>query len=88
MKFSVFALTAALLPQLASGFAPASINGPTKTQLASAVAPERVAPDAGNKPAWENRPGLSTEEFMESDMSKPDMSGMWECPLTKWDSDG
>mmetsp|Transcript_17391 Transcript_17391/g.25989 ORF Transcript_17391/g.25989 Transcript_17391/m.25989 type:complete len:391 (-) Transcript_17391:51-1223(-) len=25
---------------------------------------------------------------MQSDMSKPDLSGMWECPLTRWDSDG
>jgi hypothetical protein len=24
---------------------------------------------------------------MASDMSKPDLSGMWECPLTRWSSD-
>ena len=87
MKFSVFALSAALCPQLAFGFAPASVKGLTSTQLGSAVAPERVAPDAGYIPDWEDRPGLSPEEFMASDMSKPDLSGMWECPLTKWDSD-
>jgi hypothetical protein len=50
--------------------------------------PERTAPDAGFVPEWEDRPGLSPEEFIASDMSKPDLSGMWECPLTKWDSDG
>jgi len=25
---------------------------------------------------------------MKSDMNKDDLSGMWECPLTRWDSDG
>lgn len=49
--------------------------------------PERVAPDAGSVPPWEDRPGLTPDEFMTSDMSKPDLSGMWECPLTLWDSD-
>jgi hypothetical protein len=24
---------------------------------------------------------------MASDLSKPDLGGMWECPLTRWDSD-
>jgi hypothetical protein len=24
---------------------------------------------------------------MASDLSKPDLAGMWECPLTRWDSD-
>lgn len=50
--------------------------------------PTRVAPSAGWVPEWENRPGLTPSEFMESDMSKPDLSGMWECPLTRWDSEG
>lgn len=48
--------------------------------------PHRTAPDAGYTPAWEDRPGLTPEEFMQSDMNKPDRSGMWECPLTRWDS--
>lgn len=87
MKLSLVALAAAFGPQLTCGFAPSSVNGPFMTQLASAVAPERVAPDAGYVPDWEDRPGLSPEEFMASDMSKPDLSGMWECPLTRWDSD-
>lgn len=50
--------------------------------------PTRVAPDAGYEPEWEDRPGLSPEEFMQSDMNKPDLSGMWECPLTRWDPEG
>jgi hypothetical protein len=53
-----------------------------------AAAPVKTAPGAGWEPEWENRPGLSPEKFMESDLSKPDISGMWECPLTRWDSDG
>lgn len=85
--------TAALLATLAStayAFAPAP-SARSLTRLASTVersAPERVAPDAGWEPEWEGRTGLSPEEFMRSDMSKPDLSGMWECPLTRWDSDG
>lgn len=50
--------------------------------------PKRVAPDAGNMPDWEDRPGLSPEEFMASDTTKPDLSEMWECPLTRWDPEG
>ena len=53
----------------------------------SAAAPVREAPGAGWVPEWEDRPGLEPEEFMASDMSKPDLSGMWECPLTRWNSD-
>mmetsp|Transcript_34792 Transcript_34792/g.68466 ORF Transcript_34792/g.68466 Transcript_34792/m.68466 type:complete len:475 (+) Transcript_34792:95-1519(+) len=56
----------------------------------AAPVPSRIAPDAGYNPTWveEGRPGLSPEEFLKSDTSKPDASGMWECPLTRWDSDG
>jgi hypothetical protein len=78
----------ALLPVVAS-FAPLHYTTGSTSKLASTVAPpERVAPDAGKVPDWEDRPGLSPEEFMESDMSKPDLSGMWECPLTLWDDEG
>ena len=52
------------------------------------AAPERTAPSAGYEPEWEGRTGLSPDEFMNSDMNKPDLSGMWECPLTLWDSEG
>ena len=87
MKISALAL--ALLPTAAS-FAPLYNTRVSSSELASAVAPppERVAPDAGQLPDWEDRPGLSPDEFMESDMTKPDLSGMWECPLTRWDSEG
>ena len=50
--------------------------------------PVKTAPGAGWEPEWEGREGLSPEEFMASDMNKPDLSGMWECPLTRWDSEG
>ena len=88
---------AALLLSPVSAFAPIANRNvgaisTTTSQLHSAVeaeAPvERNAPDAGYVPDWEDREGLSPEEFMKSDMSKPDLSGMWECPLTQWDTDG
>ena len=75
--------------------APAVVGFSTQTNKISSFAlrstmepPERTAPDAGYIPEWENRPGLTPEEYMASDMSKPDLSGMWECPLTRWDSSG
>ena len=79
-----------------SAFAPARpssipASSTTTTALFSTVEeapPVKAAPDAGWEPDWEGREGLTSEEFMESDMSKPDLSGMWECPLTKWDSEG
>jgi hypothetical protein len=55
---------------------------------AAAATPVREAPGAGWEPEWEDRPGLAPEEFLQSDMSKPDLAGMWECPLTRWDSEG
>ena len=58
------------------------------TTMEPSTSPERIAPDAGYVPEWENRPGLAPEEYMASDMSKPDLSGMWECPLTLWDAAG
>jgi hypothetical protein len=86
MKIAALAL---LLPTSVGAFAP-SINKASSSLslLFSTSAPERVAPGAGYEPAWENRPGLSPEQYMASDMTKPDLSGMWECPLTRWDSNG
>lgn len=49
---------------------------------------EKKAPGAGWTPEWEGRTGLPVAEFMQSDLSKPDLSGMWECPLTRWDYQG
>jgi len=48
----------------------------------------REPPSAGWEPEWEDRPGLPVEEFLKSDESQPDLSGMWECPLTRWDYEG
>jgi hypothetical protein len=56
-----------------------------KTEAASPAGQQREAPGAGWVPEWEDRPGLTPEEFMQSDMSKPDLSAMWESPLTRWD---
>lgn len=84
----LFVAAAALFSSVAA-FAPSAQSNRASIRLSSAVAPpERTAPSAGWVPAWEDRPGLSPEEFMQSDMSKPDRSEMWECPLTRWDSDG
>ena len=66
----------------------------TSTTYMSATIEEKetvikTAPNAGWEPDWENRKdGLAPTEFMQSDMNKPDLSGMWECPLTRWDSEG
>jgi len=80
-------LAAALLSS-AVAFAP-SRQASFATRLHStAEPPNRTAPDAGFMPEWEDRQGLTPEEFMQSDMSKPDLGGMWECPLTRWDSEG
>eukprot|EP01083_Nonionella_stella_P045044 121107_1 len=86
-------IVAATLLASASAFAPittpSTFSFSTGTALAStATPPERVAPDAGYTPEWEDRPGLPEEEFLNSDLSKDDLSGMWECPLTRWDSEG
>ena len=56
--------------------------------LSTAEPPECTAPDAGYKPEWEIRDGKAPDDFTKSDMAKDDLSGMWECPLTRWDSDG
>jgi hypothetical protein len=85
MKLSI--AIASLLLSNSLAFSPVPFNA-RETALKSTAAPERIAPEAGYAPEWENRPGLTPEEFMASDMSKPDVSGMWECPLTRWDSEG
>lgn len=89
MKISSYALLSALLTSSAVAFVPSTAKFGRSVALSStATPPERVAPDAGYIPDWEDRPGLAPEEFMQSDMSKPDLAGMWECPLTRWDSEG
>ena len=82
-------LTSAILTSTAFAFAPLPTNTQIHTHLQStAEPPQRIAPDAGVVPEWEDRPGLSPNEFMKSDESKKDLSGMWECPITRWDSEG
>lgn len=82
------ASTAFLVPSSPSSLSTGRRYQSTTVDDASATAVIREAPGAGRKPAWENRPGLTPTEFMESDLSKPDLSGMWECPLTRWDYEG
>ena len=93
----IITIIATLLASTCTAFAPPSISRRTSNlsstiekpeTSSSTTTPERVAPDAGYVPEWEGRQGLTPEEFMKSDMSKPDLSGMWECPLTRWDSEG
>lgn len=90
LSFSAFALT--VIPAASFAFTAPHVgtrNTATKSSLFStAEPPARKAPDAGWEPDWENRDGLSQEQFLYTDMSKPDLSGMWECPLTRWDSEG
>lgn len=93
MRFTSSTFAAVLLSaSTVLAFAPATHNkaGVNKSALFSTTEapPVKTAPDAGFEPEWEGRTGLPVAEFMSSDMSKPDVSGMWECPLTRWDSDG
>jgi hypothetical protein len=88
MRLSLAALALAASAPAVVGFTPRTIKTSTSALGSTMEPPERAAPDAGYVPEWEDRPGLSPEEYMASDMSKPDLSGMWECPLTQWDSKG
>ncbi|KAG7351139.1 taurine catabolism dioxygenase TauD/TfdA family protein [Nitzschia inconspicua] len=89
MKTSLVALSMALAAPSAAAFSITLHSKLATTSLHAATldAPIREAPGAGWEPDWEDRPGLAPEEFMQSDMTKPDLSGMWECPLTRWSSD-
>lgn len=64
-----------------------SSRGSYVSLRSTAAPPERSAPGASYVPAWENRPGLSPSEFMKSDMNKPELIDIWECPLTRWDTE-
>lgn len=95
MRFTFSAVAACVvLTVKSSAFVPTSSQRPgllsSRINAVDVVdaPPERVVPGAGKTPAWENRPGLTPEEFLASDMSKPDAGDMWECPLTRWNSDG
>jgi hypothetical protein len=93
MKLGSMVLVAALACPLASSFVLTPSSSSSTRALVSAKAtvdveapPAREAPGAGSMPDWENRPGK--ENFLDSDLSQPDLSEMWECPLTRWDSEG
>jgi hypothetical protein len=98
MRFTSSILTACLACSASTAaFAPASLQrSSTKSTSTSArfsttatSPPERVAPGAGWEPEWNDSvTGLPPSEFIQSDMNKPDIAGMWECPLTRWDADG
>jgi hypothetical protein len=92
MKLSFAAFSVVALPSATLAFTGAALQrSVSRTALEAATLgepPVREAPGFGYEPEWENRQGLSSEEFMKSDMSKPDLSGMWECPLTRWNSEG
>jgi hypothetical protein len=61
----------------------------TKTSPTTSLPPERIAPEAGHSPPFENRYNPSTpSEFMISDTSAHDAGEtMYECPLTLWNSE-
>jgi hypothetical protein len=89
-----FSLATIVFASSASAFTSIHNGGRLVSRLPASLAepvteaPKREPPGAGWVPDWEDRPGLPVEEFMKSDMTKPDLSEMWECPLTRWDSDG
>jgi hypothetical protein len=92
LSIAAFALASMASPIAVFGFSSTKLRTTTTTTTSklssTAEPPERLAPDAGYVPDWEDRAGLTPDKFMATDMSKPDLSGMWECPLTKWDSNG
>ena len=90
MRFTQCAVLAAVLLPSAAAFTSSSTSRSSLTlrKATTAQPPAREAPGAGYVPAWENRQGKAPEEFLQSDMEKEDLSGMWECPLTRWDSQG
>jgi len=55
-------------------------------QMASVATPVRVMPGAGRRPPWANKEAPK-EDFMASDPSKADLSGLRECPRTRWDAE-
>jgi hypothetical protein len=89
MKLSFAAFAVAAMPVAYAFTASSKGSVVSQSRLYSTMdPPTRAAPDAASVPDWEDREGLKPDEYMESDASKPDRSGMWECPLTRWDSDG
>jgi hypothetical protein len=52
---------------------------------ATATIPERTIPGAGVKPDWANK-ATPKANFAASNLEVPDLTGLVECPLTRWDS--
>jgi hypothetical protein len=90
MKLSFAAFAVAAMPAATYAFT-ASSKGRIVSQsrlYSSMEPPTRTTPDAEWVPDWEDRQGLEQDEYLQSDLSRPDRSAMWECPLTRWDSEG
>jgi len=90
MKFSAYAAFTLIT---ASTQTTAFTNKPIKPNFLSTLKatttspPERVAPNAGYNPEWEDRANPQTNDFLKSDLNKPDLTEeLWECPLTLWNS--
>jgi hypothetical protein len=91
MRFARSVITTLLFVGTASAFVGPQSKAMYMSMLRASVMeppPVTEAPGAGYVPEWEGRTGLPPDEFMKSDLSKPDLSEMWECPLTRWDSEG
>lgn len=92
MRFARSAISSLLFIGMASALVgpqpKAMMNLSTLRASVMEPPPVKEAPGAGYVPEWEGRTGLPPDEFLKSDLSKPDLSEMWECPLTRWDSEG
>mmetsp|Transcript_36849 Transcript_36849/g.115341 ORF Transcript_36849/g.115341 Transcript_36849/m.115341 type:complete len:449 (-) Transcript_36849:154-1500(-) len=53
---------------------------------ATVNAPTRTIPGAGVRPEWANA-ATPKEDYMRSDPAAADLSGLRECPLTRWNSE-
>jgi hypothetical protein len=54
--------------------------------MQATMTPERTIPGAGSRPEWANK-ALPKENYRASNPTAPDLSGLPECPLTRWNSD-
>jgi hypothetical protein len=54
--------------------------------MQATLQPERTIPGAGERPEWANK-ATEKENYMSSNPTAPDLSGLPECPLTRWNSE-
>jgi len=79
------------MPGLFSQQRAPGLFGAAKQKLAvprasqAAEAPPRTIPDAGKRPAWANKAKPSSN-YMASDPQAPDITGLRECPTTRWNA--